>query len=129
MGTQQVQYIKVEFVLILFLSAVLGHSLYSGGLYETDTFSAVLRYEEYEVTIQKWTQTGDMTEPRDSHAVSTVTWDTVAPLCTSVPHTTTTPPPCVPTTCDAANCLTYPNTDNYPCSNYPNNADQVTLHN
>ena len=32
--------------------------------------------------------------------------------------------PRITTTCDAANCLTYP-ADN-PCSNYPDNADEVT---
>ena len=40
--------------------------------------------------------------------------------------TITTLPPCVPSTCDAASCLTYPNTDNYPCSQYSNNDDEVS---
>ena len=33
--------------------------------------------------------------------------------------------PRITTTCDAANCLTFP-ADKYPCSNYPNRADEVT---
>ena len=37
----------------------------------------------------------------------------------------TSTPCCVPSTCDAANCLTYP-ADNYPCSNYPDNTNKVT---
>ena len=96
-------------------NTVLWHSLYSGGEDSDDNIlSAVLRYE---VTSQEWTHTADMTEPSQIHAVSRVTWDTVAPFC------------CVPTTCDAANCLTYP-AENYIqtfCnSRYPSNADEVT---
>ena len=39
----------------------------------------------------------------------------------------TSTPCCVPSTCDAANCLM--SHADHPCSNYPDNADEVTQHN
>ena len=99
---------------------VLCPSLYSGGWNsQSGHFSDVLRYEP---TSQQWTKTGDMTIPRHSHGVSTVTWDTVAPLC--IPYVP--PPACVSSTCEAGNCLTYP--ADHPCSDYHNNAEEVTYH-